>query len=553
MIQKQAQRNARICRVIPMLVWVAIIVITAVWTFVMRRPTLGTLLMLFNVLWLPGFVQGMLIKKYVEGALNRGEYELYYESLRALSLEDERSLMYAEVLFYDGAYQRLINICTANVIELKDKQSKRKRRMCYFYLYHLARVYFRLADYAKLAQVCQAFRTKLQSEKSALQKQLAPYQSILKMYEMYIQGDASGVLAAVDESESKGGAMVQYGYMLIRARVAAELQGDAAGAAETYTRIMQESPLQEQRELAQKALDNLQQGLSYGYGNPELVPEEGYVLCESDAHKRARRRGLVLGVIMAFLWLCSFIPTVFRNGEFDRLEQNLEREYKKMDVLAAVSVPSEHGQEDSVYVATQGQGVVLGIYRPASKQDMHYYFVRYDSIPVSQLIESPESEQVYCGDLEHEYLIKGRFYANEQDIPNGCTYTAFRVRGTKRYFAVLGKAPLYPVYDIHDGAILVDNVIVDATESEVCIQTSYVQGESTRVYLRELESVSLQTLADASVLLTPKAFTSIDGQYTYVCCFYRSQEDVPTDIYARYPIQVGEQTYYYAILSVEKN
>ena len=221
-----------------------------------------------------------------------------------------------------------------------------------------------------------------------------------------------------------------------------------------------------------------------------------------------------------------------------------------MDVLAAVSVPSEHGQEDSVYVATQGQGVVLGIYRPASKQDSHYYFVRYDSIPVSQLIESPESEQVLCGDLEHEYLIKGRFYANEQDIPNGCTYTAFRVRGAERYFAVLGKAPAYYVYE---GADLVDIVIVDVTESEVCIQTSYRQGESTRVYLRELESVSLQTLTDASVPLEPKAFASIDEHYTYVGCFYRSQEEIPDGIYARYPIQIGEQTYYYAISNVEKN
>lgn len=325
MIQKQAQRNARICRVIPMLVWAAIIVITAAWIIVTRRPTLGTLLMLFNVLWLPRFVQGMLVKKYVTGALDRGEYELYYESVRALSLEDERSLMYADVLFYDGAYQRLINICTANVIELKGKKGRRKRRLYYFYLYHLARVYFRLADYAKLAPVCQAFRTKLQSEKRAMQKQLAPYQKILETYELYIQGDASGVLAALDESESKGGAMVQYGNMLIRARVAAELQGDAAGAAEMYTRVVQESPLQAYREPAQKAIDNLQQGLSYGYGNPALLPEDGYVLCESAAHKRARRRGRVLGVVMVILWLCSILLTVVLQNEegFDQLEQNL--------------------------------------------------------------------------------------------------------------------------------------------------------------------------------------------------------------------------------------
>lgn len=310
MIQKQAQKNARKCRLIPMAIIVMIMGISLL-PMAFGKIYIGYAIVFFGALFLSRFVQSKLIKKCLQGAWERGEYALYDATAREMTLGNERSMLYAEVLDYAGEYQKLINICVARIKELRKKKSKKKRRVSYLYMFLLARVYFRLADYQKLAQICETFRTWLQNDDYATQRQLTPYQSVLETYELYMQGDAQGVLAHVDERDAEANPMVRCGNLIIRARVAAELQNDTEAAAAMYAEVVRLAPMQVQREFAQKALENIQQGLPYGHGNPEVLPDDSYALTKSAALKRVRFLSGLFGGAITLLWvLCILLVSL---------------------------------------------------------------------------------------------------------------------------------------------------------------------------------------------------------------------------------------------------
>ncbi len=557
MIEKKARSNALKYWLIPCGVML-LFVIAAVLTVMFLDAYLGVLLLLVGCVILPRLLWNRMYVRYITKPYQQGETELFCKTVEAIGMDARHNPEYALVLEETGRTQELVNVCTAQIKRLKGKRRRALRVLRYHYLFLLARYYFRAGDDQKTAQLCAAYREWLQHEKPSFAYRIEVrlrYSAAFSTYEKYLSGDAEGCLAQLQNTPLQNGRISICSDMLIKARVKARLQGDAAGALALYAEIEDMLPVCQQRVIAAREAQNLREGLPYGYGVPEVVPDAHYALTSAPKSKRRRILFRLYAVLLLLLWVVPLLLTLpvwtgaDEHDEYEGIIENIRTEYPDVNVLSVFA----YDQIDQyVYVGVADEALVVGTFYYEGFMDMYFYVVREDTISTDLLkSEYPCSAKVSFLDSSGDYLLFGSFYNRLEQIPALSTYTEFDLDGTTCYFALDSVADMHWLYL---GEALVESSYVHVTQDAVTVGYTFVNGlAQDRTHTQEVKTVSADVLADPAYPLLPMLHTNVTGEYNITGCFYRNESEIPASACEYYEFTLQGKTYYYAILSIESN
>lgn len=308
-IVKKARANALKYWMIPMGAML-FSVIAAVLTVIFGNVFIGLLLLFLGVWLLPRILWNRLRTRYVGKPYQRGEVELFCQTVKAIGLDSFYNPEWALVLMEEGNHQELVNLCTAQIKRLAAKKRKTYRIRLYHYLFVLTRYYFRVGDNEKTAQLCAVYREWLKQEKPSFARRVEQHYSALAIYEKYLAGDAEGCLALLCSDPLKGGKMSMCGDLLIKARIKARLQGETEAALFLYAEIEAMLSDGDIWKCAHREAENLIAGRPYGFGVAELLPDEAYVLQLPKKVKRRRTLYLLFGLFLMLLWAVPLLLTM---------------------------------------------------------------------------------------------------------------------------------------------------------------------------------------------------------------------------------------------------
>lgn len=555
MIEKKARANALKYWLIPCGVML-LSVIAAVLTVIFWDAYIGFLLLLVGCALLPRFLWHRMYVRYITKPYQQGEIELFCKTVEAIGMDARHNHEYALALDEQGRTEELVSVCTAQIKRLKGKKRNVYRILRYHYLFLLTRHYFRAGDNEKTAQLCAVYREWLQHEKAAFAHRIdANYSDVFSIYETYLAGDADGCLAILQKDPLSSGRVGICSDMLIKARVKARLQGDIAGALALYAEIEDMLPACQMRESAGREAENLRQGRPYGYGVPEILPDENFVLQADPKSKRRRCLFRLYAVLLLLLWIVPLLlsfPIWTDAGEQDTYSdviESIQDEYPDVKVLG---IFEQDEIDQYVYVGRADDMLVVGTFYYEGFMDMYFYVVREDAISTALLkSEYPCTAKVSFLDSSGNYLLFGSFYNRKEQIPALSTYTEFVLDDTTCYFALDSIADMHWLYL---GDELVESTYVRVMQDAVTVGYTFVNNHAPdKTHTQEVKTVSAAVLADPAQPLLPMLHTNVTGEYAITGCFYRSESEIPASACEYYEFTLQGKTYYYAVLSVEPN
>lgn len=565
MIQKKAKTNAFLYWGIYLLA-VLILLAGTLALFIWVDSKLGIIIFAVFIVFIRSLLHSILLSRLILRPYHQGNVELYRDTLRAAGLNNPISPLYLLGEVAAGEYAHVIDICTAQLERMANKYTKfynkkaKARLHRYRYLHVLALCYFRLGDNEKLSQICQVYRTWLEGEKASDVFHISQTHPQFELYEAYLNKDieACQALAFFENEGAEAGHSSGFSYgidLYCQARVLADLQEDFESARTLYQEAAGQLEGCALQDLCRHALQNIENGVPYAEGLAEIVPCASYEIPISKENKRARILTPIVTILVALLTGAALLfsaPIWVANREQDteHIIELIEKELDDVTVLQTYEPVLFGKSGGTVFVGLRESEIVIGTFDYSGKMNMYYRVKERASLPTASLKQGGDAlYPLHFASGDGSYFICAQLFCDQAEIPANAPYTAFELDGQTYYLAVTSITQYYALYK---GEEFVQTVLIDVTDTSVIIAYPYYYTDQPdRHYIREVQVVSLQMLTDPAISMYPAKHTSAGEDYLVTGCFYRGESEIPTDACEIYSFQVGEQTYYYAILQIE--
>ena len=340
----------------------------------------------------------------------------------------------AELAYYKGDYQKVVNICAA-----ADKEQI-PRRLKYLYLILLGKSYFELIDDEALRGICDRFNELLSHEKDASKiKKRFP---VIENYENYLDKNIDACKKYYQscektfaKSQRLGRVFLDFAYAQILFRI-----GDRSETKPLFERLVSETPKLNVAVLSQRYVDAIEGKNDSPYFAERVIPQDegtDYFELESKAIRRYRVRAntlVVIGILMVSLSaFCEFMDIREKENyqqEIDEAQKRYEEELRKFNESIENALYTEYGtdftydsfQYESIIVDGETEAVLCTVDRGEDGIDFGF-LVTYsgEDICFYKVIENAELNRIYSvinpsDDKQIRILMSDRFLLNADDL-----------------------------------------------------------------------------------------------------------------------------------------